>query len=150
MNYHSLRRPTAVAFAHAAAAAARGDLVSILSGTISIDVHLPGAHVSFDLDVDVEAPLELHSHRATLIVLPIEVTARETAAHIPPFVGSIELSSPNDRTFDVVLEGEFEGPMGRGADIVPGAEILHALLAEFSDRIEKHVATADQTQGIPL
>lgn len=150
MNYHTLRRPTAVAFAPAAAAAARGELVSVLSGTTSIDVHLSGAHVSFDLDVEVEAPLELHSHRATLIVLPIAVTARETAAHIPSFVGSIELSSSDDRTFDVVLEGEFEGPMARGADMVPASEILHALLDEFADRIEQHVASADQTLGIPF
>ena len=150
MKYHTLRRSTATAFAPAAAAAARGDLVSLLSGETSIDVHVPGAHVSFDLDVRAEAPIELHSHRATLIVIPIEVSALETAAHIPTFIGSIELTSSNDRTFDVVLEGEFEGPLARGADIVPVAEILQAILDEFADRIEQYVSSVDPTLGIPL
>lgn len=150
MNYHTLRRPTAVAFAPAAAAAARGDLVPILSSAVSVGVHLPGAHVSFDLDVKAEAPIELHSHHATLIVIPIEITALETAAHIPPFVGSIELSSSGEGAFDVVLEGEFEGPAARGADIVPPQQILEAVLDEFADRIERHVSSTDPTRGIPF
>ncbi|HEY5649973.1 MAG TPA: hypothetical protein VIW46_00885 [Acidimicrobiia bacterium] len=150
MKYHTLRKSTAVAFAPAAAAAARGDLVQILSGATSVSVHLPGAHVAFDLDVRAEAPIELHSHRATLIVIPIEVVALETATHIPKFIGSIELSCSDDRTFDVVLEGEFEGPFRRAADLVPAEEILEAVLDEFADRIERHVVSSDPTLGIPF
>jgi hypothetical protein len=150
MKYHTLRKSTAVAFAPAAAAAARGDLVPILSGPTSVSVHLPGAHIAFDLDVKAEAPIELHSHRATLIVIPIEITALETAAHIPKFVGSIELSSSGERTFDVVLEGEFEAPIERAADHVPAQEILQAALDDFAERIERHVVGADPTLGIPF
>ena len=150
MNCHTLRRPTAVPFAPAAAAAARGEFVPLISGPTSVGVHLPGVRVSFDLDVRAEAPIELHSHRATLVVIPIEFDALETGAHLPRFVGSIELSCPGGRTFDVVLEGEFEGSVERVADVVPAEEILRAVLDEFADRIERHVVAADPTLGIPF
>ena len=150
MNYHSLRRPTAVAFAPAAAAAARGEFVPLLSGRTAVTVHLPGVRTSFDIDVKAEAPIELHSRRATLVVIPIEFEALETGAHLPRFVGSIELSCPGERTFDVVLEGEFEGSVERIADLVPAEEILQALLDDLADRIERHVVAADPTLGIPL
>lgn len=150
MKYHSLRRPTAVPFAPAAAAAARGDFVPLISGRTSVSVHRPGVRVSFDLDVKAEAPIELHSHRATLVVIPVEFDALETGAHLPRFVGSIELSCPGERTFDVVLEGEFEGSVERVADGVPVEEILQAVLDEFADRIERHVVAADPTLGIPF
>lgn len=150
MNYHSLRRPTAVPFAPAAAAAARGELVPLLSGPAVVAVHLPGVRTAFDIEVKAEAPIELHSHRATLVVIPIEFAALETGAHLPRFVGSIELSCPGERTFDVVLEGEFEGSAERIADLVPAEEILQAVLDELADRIERHVVTADPTLGIPF
>ncbi len=115
-----------------------------------MSVHRPGVRVSFDLDVKAEAPIELHSHRATLVVIPVEFDALETGAHLPRFVGSIELSCPGERTFDVVLEGEFEGSVERVADGVPVEEILQAVLDEFADRIERHVVAADPTLGIPF
>ena len=129
MIYHSLRRPTAVQFAPAAAAAARGEFVPILSGT---------------------ARIELHSHRATLVVIPIEFEALETGAHLPRFIGSIELSCVGERTFDVVLEGEFTQPVEQVADMVAAEEVLQALLDELADRIERHVVTAGPTLGIPF
>lgn len=150
MNYHSLRRSTAVPFAPAAAAAARGEFVPLLSGATEVSVHLPGVRTSFDIDIKAEAPIELHSHRATLVVIPIEFEALETGAHLPRFVGSIELSCPGQRTFDVVLEGEFAGPVERIADLVPPEDILRAVLDELADRIERHVVAADPTLGIPF
>ena len=150
MIYHSLRRPTAVPFAPAAAAAARGEFVPLLSGVARITVHNPGVWTAFDIDVKAEAPIELHSHRATLVVIPIEFEALETGAHLPRFIGSVELSCVGERTFDVVLEGEFVQPVERVADIVPAEEVLQALLDELTDRIEQHVVTTDPTLGIPF
>lgn len=137
-------------FAPAAAAAARGEFVPLLSGTAAVTVHLPGVRTAFDIEVKAEAPIELHSHRATLVVIPIQFDALETGAHLPRFVGSIELSCSGERTFDVVLEGEFERSVERVADVVPAEEILQAVLDELADRIEQHVVTADPTLGIPF
>lgn len=150
MTYHSLRRPTAVPFAPAAAAAARGEFVPLLSGMTRVTIHNPGVWTAFDIEVKAEAPIELHSNRATLVVIPIEFEALETGARMPRFVGSIELSCPGRRTFDIVLEGEFEGSVERIAELVPAEEILQALLDELADRIESHVVAADPTLGIPF
>jgi hypothetical protein len=139
-----------VPFAPAAAAAARGEFVPLLSGTAAVTVHLPGVRTAFDIEIKAEAPIELHSHRATLVVIPIEFEALETGAHLPRFIGSIELSCRGERTFDVVLEGEFEQSVERVADVVPAEEILQAVLDELADRIEEHVVTADPTLGIPF
>ena len=84
------------------------------------------------------------------MVIPIEFEALETGAHLPRFVGSIELSCPGQRTFDVVLEGEFAGSVERIADLVPPDDILRAVLDELADRIERHVVAADPTLGIPF
>lgn len=137
-------------FSQAAAAAARGEFVPLLAGTARVTVHNPGVWTAFDIDVKTEAPIELHSHRATLVVIPIEFEALETGAHLPRFVGSIELSCPGERTFDVVLEGEFDEPVERIADVVPPEEVLEALLDQLADRIERHVVATDPTLGIPF
>ncbi len=148
--YQSLRRSTAVPFADAAAASGRGELVDVIGGRRSIAVHLPGRHMSIDADFEVESPIELHAHGASLIVIPLRMTAVETGLGIPPFFGSVELVCSGDRTFDVVLEGSFAHSVDRLFDFVDQDELLGAVLDVLVDRIEDHVVFASPTLGIPF
>lgn len=148
--YQSLRRSTAVPFVDAAAASGRGELVDVISGRRAVTVHLPGRRVSIDVDLEVESPIELHAHGASLIVIPLRMVALETGLGVPPFIGSVELVCSGDRTFDVVLEGYFERSVERLVGFVDQKEILGAVLDVVVERIENHVVAASSTLGIPF
>lgn len=150
MAYQSLRRTSAASYPVAAVAAATGDLVRIFVGSVAVAVHRSGADVVFELSVAAEAPIELHAHGTSLIVIPIRVVALETAAHVPEFIGSVELACTGERGFDVVIEGEFHNHGDRAAHLVPTEDILQGLLDVFSDRIEQYVASSSATMGIPF
>lgn len=154
MPNYSTRLPSAASFATAAASAARGELVEILDGPVEVTVDRLGADVVYELRVSAEAPIELHSHGATLVVLPIHVTAEQTAAHVPDFEGSLELTNTGRRGFDVVLEGDFEDHRHRlgerAALSVRAEDVLEALARSLADRIEHHVNSVESTTGIPL
>lgn len=148
--YQSVRRATAVPFAEAAAASARGELVEIIGGRRAIVAHLPGRRVSIDVDLRVESPIELHAHGASMIVLPFVMVAEETGLGMPKFVGSVELVCTGARAFDVVLEGYFGRSGGKLFDFIDRGEVLEAVLDALVERIEDHVATASPIQGIPF
>ena len=154
MPNRSTRVSSAASFAAAAASAARGDLVEIVEGPLEVTVHALGADVVYELRVSAEAPIELHTHGATLVIVPVHVTAEQSAAHIPDFEGSLELANTGRRGFDVVLEGDFEerrGSVGeRAAFAVRMDDLLAALLRALTDRIEHHVRAVESTTGIPL
>ena len=148
--YQSIRRSTAVPFAEAAAASARGELVEVIGGRRAIVAHLPGRRVSIDVDLTVESPIELHAHGASMIVLPCEMVAEETGLGMPRFVGSVGLVCGGERTFDVVLEGYFGGSGGKLFDFIDRDQFLAAVLDVLVERIEDHVETASPMQGIPF
>lgn len=154
MPNYSTRLAVAAPFATAAASAARGDLVEILDGSVSVEIDRLGADVVYDLRVSCEAPIELHSHAASLIIIPVRVIAEQSAAHFPNFEGSLELANTGGRAFEVVLEGDFEerrsGIGERAAFSVRMEDVLEALLRLLGDRIETHVRTVESTTGIPL
>jgi hypothetical protein len=148
--YRTLRRSTAVPFVDAAAASGRGELVEVIGGRRAVAVHLPGRRVSIDLDFEVESPIELHAHGASLIVLPLNMVAIETGLGVPPFIGSVELACSGDQTFDVVLEGCFNHSTDRLFDSVDQTELVAAVLDDVVRRIEDHVVSAKPTLGIPF
>lgn len=148
--YQTLRRRTALPFADAAAASGRGELVDVLSGRRPVIVHLPGRRISIDVDLEVESPIELHAHGASLIVLPLRMVALETGLGVPPFVGSVELVCSGDRTFDVVIEGYFARPIDRLLGSVDQDELLGSVLDGLVKSIEEHILTASPTLGIPF
>ena len=154
MRNYSTRLEVAAPFATAAASAARGDLIEVIEGTVDVDVDRLGAHVVYPLRVACEAPIELHSHAASLIIIPVRISAEQTASHFPDFEGSLELTNTGGRTFHVVLEGDFEerrhGAGERAAFSVRMEDVLEALLALLGDRIETHVRTTESTTGIPF
>lgn len=150
LMYQSLRRRTALPFVDAAAASGRGELVDVLSGRRSVTVHLPGRRISIDVDLEVESPIELHAHGASLIVIPLRMIALETGLGIPEFVGSVELVCSGDRTFDVVIEGYFARSVDRLVGLVDQDELLGAVLDGLVKSIEDHVLMASPTLGIPF
>lgn len=154
MPNYSTRLALAAPFATAAASAARGDLVEVLDGPVNVEVDRLGADVVYDLRVSCEAPIELHSHAASLIIIPIRVIAEQSAAHFPDFEGSLELANTGGRTFEIVLEGDFEDRRGvigeRVAFSVRAEDVLESLLRRLGDRVETHVRAVESTTGIPL